>query len=620
MRFAKLTIAIAVLLCVLPGWAKSYRHPLIEQTYRLNADGSADVEELRVFQFFGSYSKAFIERSTKGEYGEYDIDFIAVLDAETGQEVEWAPTAREDFRGVQWSYRAQDERKRFLIRYRIRRAVQRYGDVAQMYWKAIEDEHETIDSLRVKVLPPYQSPEIFKLFVHSRAKPGELYFSPALDTAIFTMRNIPTTSFVEFRALLDPSLFPDAKLRKGESRQSLLDAEYRIGHPTFWDRFKFLKEFAIPLALLGLALLVIIALYFIYGKEPRVPDAKEYERELPRELPPCVVSAIMTQSEVEMENIGQGFSATLLEAGRQGYLTIEADEKTKDMTFSLTEKGDELLKGKQTPQKDRALEDSEIHVLKKCFRDAGSGATCTSADLRTWAKQDVGGMSQFRAMARPWGENNRQWFEQKYFKLDEPDSESVKFNFPIITGVLLFIIFGYYSLTHGTVSIPLILILVGTFFLSRVIAKTMARRTQRGAREVQRWKAFGKFLTDFSELEKARADLITMWDKYLVYATALGIADKLHENLRLLERQYDMQYQPTLWYGYDGHYHGAMLAGHSLSFAELQSNMSDLFTDISSYMPQSASYSGGAFSDGGGGGGFSGGGGGGGGGGSSGAS
>ncbi|MCK4350787.1 MAG: hypothetical protein KAX13_08005, partial [Candidatus Krumholzibacteria bacterium] len=50
-----------------PADAKSYYHPLIEQTYRFYPDGSAEVEEIRSFQFDGSFSWAFLLCETRGD-------------------------------------------------------------------------------------------------------------------------------------------------------------------------------------------------------------------------------------------------------------------------------------------------------------------------------------------------------------------------------------------------------------------------------------------------------------------------------------------------------------------------------------------------------------------------
>lgn len=42
-----------------------------------------------------------------------------------------------------------------------------------------------------------------------------------------------------------------------------------------------------------------------------------------------------------------------------------------------------------------------------------------------------------------------------------------------------------------------------------------------------RWKAFKKFLVDYSNLEEAKLASIHLWEHYFVYAIALGVAEKV---------------------------------------------------------------------------------------------
>ena len=46
------------------------------------------------------------------------------------------------------------------------------------------------------------------------------------------------------------------------------------------------------------------------------------------------------------------------------------------------------------------------------------------------------------------------------------------------------------------------------------------------------WKGLKHYMEDFSMLDKREVPEITLWDKYLVYATAFGIADKVLKQLK----------------------------------------------------------------------------------------
>jgi uncharacterized membrane protein len=56
-----------------------------------------------------------------------------------------------------------------------------------------------------------------------------------------------------------------------------------------------------------------------------------------------------------------------------------------------------------------------------------------------------------------------------------------------------------------------------------VATVTLRRRTPAGARRLAEWQAFRRFLLDFSRLDEAPVGHLVLWERYLVYAVALGV-------------------------------------------------------------------------------------------------
>jgi uncharacterized membrane protein YgcG len=120
---------------------------------------------------------------------------------------------------------------------------------------------------------------------------------------------------------------------------------------------------------------------------------------------------------------------------------------------------------------------------------------------------------------------------------------------------------------------------------------------------VARWRAFRRFLEGFPSLTDAPALAVVIWENYLVYATALGVADRVEKNVRALIPAQEL---PQPWPGAPS---GVTGVGWIHSF-----NTVPAHTAAATVSSSSGGF-GGSFSSGGGfGGGFSGGGGGGGGG------
>lgn len=611
MRNARYMGLCLVLFLLTTAVAKEYDHPLIAQVYRLQSNGDAEVEELRVFRFSGSFSWANLKRSTQGQYGRYGIEYLGVWDADTKQPLSFSQTSEGEYAVLRWEYRAKDTTRRFLLRYRIRNAVQRYSDVAQFYWKAIEDEHAPLDEVRILIVPPAPSPKLFKVFVHSRAAPGKLDIHPEFTRAEIRQTNIPADSFVEVRAMLDPAIFAGAPLQTGHRYEAFLEEERRFAEKELREARRRerinrlvnrLIQAEIPIVLLlGFGLVgYMFVTYNRYGREPELPEI-EYEREPPRDLPPAVVPAILTQSDAQPSEVVKGFSATVLEAARLGYLRIEEFENKgllgllskTERRYVLTPEGRSLLMGETAQpagRKRRVLEPFEREALRVLFFRAGDGEMVTESELRKWAEKSSGSKTEMYRFVEEWGKDLRRWFERQYFRLDDAESERAKKRFwkslAIVGGVgtVLTIPLGLFTL------LPLALV------LGVMSAVSLSRRSPEAAREYQRWDAFKRFMTDFSAMREAGPELLPLWERYLVYAVSLGVAQKLIHNLALLAREYDYHWTYPSWYQSAS---AEAITADSLSgMTNFVENLQNLTSALSS-----STSSGGGFSGGGGGGG-----------------
>jgi uncharacterized membrane protein len=147
------------------------------------------------------------------------------------------------------------------------------------------------------------------------------------------------------------------------------------------------------------------------------------------------------------------------------------------------------------------------------------------------------------------------------------------------------------------VFVPLVIL------LAVILSFPLARRTEAAALEHARWKAFKRFMSDFSAMKEAGPSLLPLWEHYLVYAVALGVADKLINNLKLVAREYNTPVPMAAWFipanasalGPDG-------LGEGLSSLDAMTASLSNLEALSSAMTTSTS-TGGGFSGGGGGGG-----------------
>ncbi|HUV35813.1 MAG TPA: DUF2207 domain-containing protein [Patescibacteria group bacterium] len=567
---------------------------------------------MRTFRFKGTFSFAFIEWELSGDYGRYTIEYWGVWDADSGEKLRSEVTSDPGSVRLTWYYTASHETRRFAIRYRIGNAVQRFGEVAQFYWKGIEERHASLGQVRIRIIPPTPSPRLFKVFVHGDAPPGILDIAGDFGEATVDQSSIPRRSFVELRVLLDPALFPLATVRTDQTYETILANEKRIAERTLRTARR--KRAVVTGAIVIVMILIgtYAWLFARFGREPHISYDHSYEREPPRDLPPSVLPAIMTQSAAQISEMPKAFAATLLECARLGYLSIHETEgdgllgtgfmKKTGFTYRATQKGEALLLDKPVVRAagERELTAFEIDVFKVVFNGAGAGTTATSGQIEEWGKKMKGRKSAFLLFAEPRAKLLRERFEKEYFPLDDRGSEKVKGWFrasSIAVGVCLMVLFFTALRTPVVIGLGAFVILFGA-----LASVPLARRTPQAALEHERWQAFKKFMTDFSAMKEAGPSLLPLWERYLVYATALGVAEKLLSNLKLVARESNMVVPVVVWY------HPLSTSGsgtaHDLGFASLES-LSASFSNIQSLSSalSTSTGSGGGFSGGGGGGG-----------------
>lgn len=138
----------------------------------------------------------------------------------------------------------------------------------------------------------------------------------------------------------------------------------------------------------------------------------------------------------------------------------------------------------------------------------------------------------------------RSWFEKKYFPIVDDSSRKEMHNFWIFLG-------GYAALVlvlSLAIGIPIIIFVFIESIILFIFSRAITRRTYKSALEAKRWKAFKRFISDFSAMKDAPATLLHIWDEYLVYAIALGVAEKLLENIKNLSLETGKPIVAVGWY------------------------------------------------------------------------
>ena len=107
----------------------------------------------------------------------------------------------------------------------------------------------------------------------------------------------------------------------------------------------------------------------------------------------------------------------------------------------------------------------------------------------------------------------------------------------IIIGVLfgsLFYLENGLNTTGGTIGlIGSVFLFISGFVIYMLPEDIFGQWTKEGRLYMLKWKNFKKFLSDNSLMKEHPPESIVIWNQYLVYATALGVADKVYESMKL---------------------------------------------------------------------------------------
>ena len=144
---------------------RSYKIDQFHVKAILNEDGSMDIEEIITYDFSGSFNGVFRTLKTAGSDG---IDKIEIMINQYGYYVNADESLSEknntyqkikEADGIRLKIfsKSQDEKKQFVIKYRVQNVAVKYNDIAELYWKFIgSDTDVTIKDFKVGIELPME--------------------------------------------------------------------------------------------------------------------------------------------------------------------------------------------------------------------------------------------------------------------------------------------------------------------------------------------------------------------------------------------------------------------------------------------------------------------------------
>ena len=542
-------MSLVLLSAVNTTYAEDKDYSIIDALIDLTVheDGLLHVNESYTYSFKGTFNGVYrdihlkngesvenLNVSVDGAYGSYELS-----DNNGKKHIKvylWADEAH--------TQKIHDQNVKVTYSYDMKNVVTLFNDVGSLQYKLWGKDWDTnVEKLTANIHLPGDKDIVYYL------NPEYYNLSDSINgnTINVMTKNIPKGEFYELQVLMPLGDFTNAPYAKhvdsaGKEQIMQKQADYKesVG---FWGNI-----FNILSAICVISPFSLVLVYLIYGREPKVNYNGIYERELPTDDSPAVVNALLNRSSIGKPDM-KGFEATIMDLiDRKIFkIIIEEAEHTSDLILEFDES-----------------RYSELSTDEKMVFDL----------LDTFAYDNKLNVSQLSSKLN--NEYNGKLFVEKFDEWKDTvendcigkDKISQYFK---NTGTRLSAVFTVGGLAFAAVlfimsvfskhpaskysfyaSIFLAIISIAISFIPEDI---FGHWTPEGRVYYLKWTNFKKFLKDNSLIKEHPPESIVIWNKYLVYGTALGVADEVYESMKL--------YKPEVYE--DDYYYGDLYRFHSYS-------------------------------------------------------
>lgn len=483
-------------------------------TQRMLPSGEFEVEERITYRMRKPFRGVFreIPASRYVEIGEVNV-WTEEVEA---QHIEWEYLTDRGFSVRVWlvpfgsAFRLDPRstpRVVLHVAYRARYVYENGPSVAQVFRQFWGEWDAPAKNVRgIFEFPP--EVKIQKVYTH----PG-LQVTQEGNRFVVFARYLPPKALAEVRFVAEP--LPGLEYAASNPLLTLeaIEAEERAyrqevqGILLFW------------VGLSGFFVFLFVLIFLLLGREPRVEYDRIYEQEPPCDDPPDIVNAIVKNLGASCDE--DGIAAVLLHLYHLDLVDFSEEGRVIVLKRSDASKDLPLTEQAFFTFLQRFAQDGKFHfehLQEKLERSVSQARSFNSA------------LSAYRR------EIGRELYRRKYLRTAGNVLAKV---------IALFMVFASIGALSGAsrpVSahfLPFFTLLSGFLFFTGG-GILFARRdlfghwSKEGRLYYLRWLGFARFLADYSLISERPPQSVILWEKYLIYATALGLGDKVLQHLRKL--------------------------------------------------------------------------------------
>lgn len=438
------------------------------------------------------------------------------------------------------------ETKEYKIQYTVEDAIAKYQDKAELYWQFVGEDFEVNAQKVVGTITLPQSAtskDEIRVWGHTEDLNGEIYVVDS-NTIEFEVDGRNAGNFIEVRTLFPTEMITSTN--RGANKERLQEV---IQEETVWaeeanQKRQMRQNIRYGIAMIEGVIVILLCIVLIKAIRKKLKKAKGlkkieptqeimYFREMPREdATPAEALYLLKKQTMPFisTEIGKIFSATLLDLSLKKCISFEVvkNEKGKEEIYLDLKEGTTVTLTK------------EEGVILKFLIEAFDGKDkITVKELERYIQKSQTKVVKLKDDIDKWVPSRLQELELQDKKEKE---EYAKYNSQFggnVVGLIFSIMIGAITAMELT---PLVLIGVIPLIILEIIHLGVISHvqskinvfTQKGVAEIEKWKGLKKYMEEFSMLDKKELPEIVLWEKFLVYATVFGIAQKVLKQLKIV--------------------------------------------------------------------------------------
>ncbi len=487
----------------------------------------------------------YVDKVDFETFNDSDFETFSLTDyASNGEKAKYTRTTNYNSYTYRLYYKSNNKKVAFLISYLLHDVVVLHSDVAELYWNFITpNDYDDINNIKVQVLLPNKdNSDNFRFWAHGDLA-GEINKLSGNNGVIAEIPYMEASSTLDIRLTFDKDLITDQAYVKKDSYLTLDDIltveEQRAEIANnLREELKAKRKFGLMSTIIMIITIIVLTIfiYFKYGKSPKSSYYSKYNREFIDDYNVEVIDYLMHRKITP-----NAMSASIMNLIYKKNLSVteisDTTSKTKEYKFTL-ENTDNIN------ESEKILIEFLFDKVGKETLNTENKKEFTTTDLKKYAK-GTKTCNTFVSSYNTW--------KNEVVKVGINEQFYVTSSVPKIIGTIVVII-SYlvfmYNISNGIDSI-LIFILILLAFVFLLYSLIVKRKTEKGSEHYSRWQAFKNFLDDFGSFELKELPEIVLWERYLVYATIFGLADKVQKSMNVKIKEIDMStydYYPSFVY------------------------------------------------------------------------